>query len=837
MDLSALLLLALVGIAAPLGYYFGKRGADAAHANSQKKDEPEPALESLFSEAPLGYLEVDTEGIVRRVNREECSLRGLAEDQLVGKPIWNLNKAGDQTVSQEAFPAELRSSDIEPKRIKFTRPNGVVVFTEVHKRALRDRSGRIAGARYGTVDITAHAKAEEEVLKTTQELKAIFDAFPDVFLRLDAQHMILDYQGPKTGELALNAPGRNIRDVLPDEAGDALAKTIDKVMRTHSPAAVELSVTVQGKPRIFEARLASIHWTEVIALIRNITEQKLAVETLKEFARELQDKNDQLADALITAREATRFKSRFLANMSHEIRTPMNGVLGMTQLLLETSLNREQNDFARSIQTSCDSLIRLVDNVLDLSKMESGKFTIENVVFDLRKTIDEVVQPVAVAARAKGIEVESQINSNAPASVRGDLVRFRQVLGNLLDNALKFTSQGSILLRAELAGEMEDACTLRIIIQDTGIGVPQQQVSHLFDSFVQGDDSSTRTYGGAGLGLAIAKQLVEMLRGEIGFDSQPGQGSTFWFTAVFEKPETDSLAETGQDGKTQLNLRDVRVLLVEDNVSERAQICRHLETWGATCDELPRSASVIDAIRSAAVGGLPFQMVFIATDIQDQGGLLIGPAIKSDARLANTLLIALTDATMRGHGQVLRAVGFNGYVQKPVLTADLRDTIAEVMAGWERKEHTVVDAEPAPVPASNAALPGAARILLAEDDDINQKYVMRVLQRHGFHAELAVDGKRAVEAVLKNRYDLVLMDVQMPRMDGLEATAQIRFREGNDRHTPIVGLTANAMTGDRERFLAAGMDDYLSKPVKIEQLLSAIHQWVPNPGVPAPAST
>jgi two-component system sensor histidine kinase/response regulator len=830
MDLSALLILALLGIAAPVGYYFGRRSAEASRPPAEERNAPEPSLESLFTDTPVGYLEVDAEGVVRKVNRQECSLRGLREDQILGKPFWNLNPSDDPALLGEAALRELAGSNPGPNRRQYNRPNGQLMIVEVYQRSLRDRGGRAAGTRLASVDITVQALAEQEALKTTQELKAIFDAFPDAFLRLDAKHVILDYKGPRNADFDLNAPGKNILDVLPGEPGESLAKTVDTVMRTHSPVSVEFALTVNGRPKAFEARIASIHWTEVIALIRNITDQKLAVDALKQFTRELQEKNDQLADALITAREATRFKTRFLANMSHEIRTPMNGVLGMTELMLETPLNPEQTDYARSIRTSCDSLIRLVDNVLDLSKMESGKFTIENTTFDLRKTIDAEVQAVEAPARAKGIEISSEIGANVPLSVRGDIARFRQVLGNLLDNSLKFTDRGRIALRAELAGEMEGACTLRFAIQDSGIGVAPDRVPHLFDSFVQGDDSSTRSYGGSGLGLAIAKQLVEMMRGEIGFDSKPGQGSTFWFTAVFEKPDAEAPQEAESHTSLQrLNLANVRVLLAEENATERPQIRRLIESWGGTCEDLAPHRTVLETLREGVSSGRPFQIVLIATDIQDQAALQTPPAIRADSRLSETILIALTGSSMRGYAPVLRAVGFNACVQKPALASDLRDTIGEAVAASEklgrRPVATYVVNTPPPAP-------DASRILLVEDDDVNQKYVMRVLQRHGFHADLATDGRRAVEAVMTNRYDLVLMDVQMPRMDGLEATAQIRFREGSDRHTPIVGLTANAMAGDRERFLAAGMDDYLSKPVKIDQLLSAIQQWAPKTEIP-----
>jgi two-component system, sensor histidine kinase and response regulator len=824
MDPSLIIMLGVVPFAALAGYFFGKRSPQRKELPRVVTTKSESKVEELFADAPIGYLEVDKEGTVQWANQCECGLRGLPKEQIVGKAYWELKTGDDQQVAQQSFSSELAADSDGPRREQYARPDGRMVIADIYKHRLTDRYGRVTGIRFASVDISENTRAEQEVVKTTQELKAIFDAFPDSFIRLDAEHVILDYKGSQTADLDLKAPGRRVEEVLGGEAGKCLAKAVDQVMRTHATVSVEFPLTVQGQQRFFEARLASVHWTEVIALIRNVTDRKAADDQLKEFAQELQHKNEQLADALIAAREVTRFKTRFLANMSHEIRTPMNGVLGMNELLLETPLSEEQADYARAVGESCHALIGLVDDVLDLSKMESGKFAIENVAFDLRAALDQVMQPQVAAAQAKGVEMVSEIGANLPGTVRGDSGRFRQVLGNLLGNAVKFTDKGRISLRAELAGEMEGAYTLRFVVQDTGIGVTPEQIPSLFESFVQVDNSSTRNYGGAGLGLAIAKQLVEIMRGEIGAESQPGQGSTFWFTAVFEKQE----AERALDQQPPLDLRKYRVLLIEDSAAERGHIRSRLEAWGAYCEELaPHEATPVEALRSAASNGRPFDIVLVAMDMQGQDGLVIGHAIKNDPQVGHTILIGLTGPAMRGHGPVLRAVGFEGHVQKPVLAADLRDTIAEAIATAEKRTKGSPSVlRPVEKVRTEHKRAGGSRILLVEDDDVNQKYVMRVLQRNGFHADLAIDGRRAVDAVMKSEYDLVLMDVQMPRMDGLEATAQIRFREGSNRHTPIVGLTANALPGDRERCLAAGMDDYLSKPVSVEQLKNAISHWV-----------
>jgi two-component system sensor histidine kinase/response regulator len=824
-DPSLLIMVGGVLFAALAGYFFGKRSpASARESPRAGASGSESSVEQLFSDAPIGYLEVDREGIIQWVNECECALRGLSKEQIVGKAYWELKEGDQQQVAQQSFSSVLTSDSEIPCRDQYVRPDGRMVIADVYKHRLLDRSGRVTGIRFASADITENTRAEQEVVKTTQELKAIFDAFPDSFVRLDAKHVVLDYKGSQTSDLDLKMPGRRVEEALAGEAGERIGKAVDQVIRTHTTVAVEFPLKVQGQPQFFEARLALVNWTEVIALIRNVTDRKAADDQLKEFAQELQHKNDQLADALIAAREVTRFKTRFLANMSHEIRTPMNGVLGMTELLLETPLSEEQSDYARSVSDSCHALISLVDDVMDLSKMESGKFAIENVAFDLRDAVERVMQPLSAAAQAKGIEMVADISADLPNSVRGDPGRFRQVLGNLVGNAVKFTDKGRISLRAELAGEMEGAFTLRFVIRDTGIGVTPEQIPSLFESFVQVDNSSTRNYGGTGLGLAIAKQLVEIMRGEIGAESTPGQGSTFWFTAVFEKQE----AERAVDRQPPLDLKKYRVLLIEESASERVQIRARLEAWGAICEELAaQDSSPVDARRPPASHRRPFDIVRLAMDMQGQDGLVIGHAIKSDAQIGRTILIGLTGPAKRGHGPVLRAVGFDGHVQKPVLPADLRDTIGEAIATAEKRAPISPSVlRPVEKPRTEQRRTGSSRILLVEDDDVNQKYLLRALQRNGFHADLAVDGRRAVDAVMKSEYDLVLMDVQMPRMDGLEATAQIRFREGSNRHTPIVGLTANALPGDRERCLAAGMDDYLSKPVSVEQLKNTIGHWV-----------
>jgi signal transduction histidine kinase/ActR/RegA family two-component response regulator len=524
-----------------------------------------------------------------------------------------------------------------------------------------------------------------------------------LFLRLDRDGNVLDCKGGQSSDPFLSPDkftDHNLKDILPVQVVEQFGQTQDKVRRTGALEVLEFMA--EGRPgrQIYESRLLPLSWDHWIAVVRNITERKSSELKLTEYAQELERKNEELETALATAREATQLRSRFLANMSHEIRTPMNGVLGMTDFLLATRLTAEQQEFAESIKRSADSLLALINDILDLSKIEAGKLRLDRVPFQLGTVLAELGSLFALEARSKGLEFVCSVPSDLPRVVVGDPGRLRQVLRNLLGNALKFTDYGEIGVQAELLNEATNVIQIRFTVYDTGIGMAASQQSRLFESFTQGDGSSTRRHGGTGLGLAISKQLVELLGGEIGVASEPGRGSRFWFTASFGK---------------------------------------------AAPGEIP-------AARPAARV----------------------PAVAPPARM-------VTAAPKRSA------------VQNPV------------------------------------AMAGHFRVLLAEDNEINQRITLRLLEKLGVAADAVVNGREAVEALEKRKYDLVLMDCQMPDMDGFEATAIVRSREGGTHHTPICALTANAMEGDRERCLAAGMDDYISKPVGLEKLQKAVDRWVHRP--------
>ncbi len=579
------------------------------------------------------------------------------------------------------------------------------------------------------------------------------------------------------------------------------------------------------------------------------TDIQAAQAELHRSAEHLRNSNCQLDKALQEAQEAARVKASFLATVSHELRTPMNGVIGMTDLLLDTEPSEEQRSYVETIRQCGEALLNLINDILEYGKIEAGKLELECIDFNLRTTVEDVLGQFAERAQTKGLEITGLVHAAVPTGLRGDPGRLRQILTNFVGNAIKFTEKGDVTVQAFLEKDLVDAVVVRFEITDSGIGISSEAQARLFQPFTQADSSTSRKYGGTGLGLAISKQLTEQMGGSVGIVSRPGHGSTFWCTAHFAKQATCSLAIMPS-----AELTGRRVLILDDNESNRI-ILHHLVTgWGMVADQAQDADSAIALLEQQAEKGLSYDVAIVDMLMPGKDGLQFAKEMKAHPVGSLVRLVILTSLIQRGHAELARQAGFVAYLTKPIRHDQLSNCLRTVLglSGIVNEGKPAVATEPAPALITQHTLAGiesAPRILVAEDNLINQKLTIRILEKLGYQSDVVGNGQEALAVLAKGSYALVLMDCQMPIIDGFEATKLLRQREATDqepaapdscktRHIPIVALTANAMRGDRERCLAAGMDDYLTKPVRKDDLKGVLERWIPlpvHPQVPFPS--
>jgi len=806
-------------------------GAVVMHINITERRRIEAELkahEQSMSEAQriahLGSWEHDAASGKVKWSHEEWQIFGL--DQREFGPSFEeflaMVHPDDRHIVKRINERSQQSKEAAAYDYRIIRPDGTVRVLHANGSILCDAQGQVVKITGTDQDITEQKQIEAQLMKRDSEL-------------VEAQHLAL--MGNWEWDIATNITTWSdaLYEIYEIKRGDIQPSFEGYIQVVHPDDRENVVRLAEGAVRdgqnySYEHRILrpdktiAHHHVKVRAVLGPDGRPIKMFGTAQDVTDRVHLEND-LKQARDVAIESARLKSEFLANMSHEIRTPMNGVIGMTGLLLDTDLDEEQRDFAETIRSSGDALLTIINDILDFSKIEAGKLQFETLDFDLSNAVESTVELMAERAHGKQIELACLVYSDVTRSLCGDPGRLRQVLTNLIGNAIKFTARGEVVVRAEKDSETADDTVVRFTVTDTGIGISEAARKTLFQAFTQADGSTTRKYGGTGLGLAISKQLVELMDGEIGVTSTEGKGSTFWFTARFAKQKLP-VVKTRPD---LLSLDRLHALIVDDNFTNRKILAHQLDSWGMTHEEAGSGMQALELLRSAATRGTPYDLAILDFMMPGMDGFELARTIKSEPAIAAVPVVLLTSFGQRGDGASARAAGIAAYLTKPVRQSQLFDCLANVVsqtlglaepAGTSDliTKHTLAEGKP----MSNKL------ILVAEDNIVNQKVAVRQLQKLGYRADTVADGREALEALGRIAYDLVLMDCQMPEMDGYEATAEIRRIEGPTKRTPVVAMTAHALTGDREKCLAAGMDEYITKPVKSEELKRVVELFLEN---------
>jgi PAS domain S-box-containing protein len=766
-------------------------------------------------------------------NEAFCRTYGYQQSELQGQHVGILRASrNDPEVLEQILPATLAAGWQGEllNRAKDGREFLVALTTS----PVRDDSGRTIALIGVARDITERKRAEEELKQSEARFRDLVENTSDLIWEADAH-----------GRCVYCSPG--IVEILGLEREQLLGKSpLDFTTPEERPVRQTLYQNFLAHPRPFRGlELAKIHRDGSVRVLETsgvpICDAAGRCSGYRGITRDVTARKraeEELRAAMVAAEAADRAKSEFLATISHEIRTPMNGIIGMNELLLGTSLSSEQRSYGEALQVSSEALLAILNDVLDFSRIEAGKLELESIPCDLLACLEEVEDLLAVNAHARHLELALLFGQNVPRRVIADPGRIRQVLLNLVSNAIKFTERGSVWIEVACVQQSEAHATVRMTVFDTGIGIPPDKLPLVFARFTQGDSSTTRRYGGTGLGLAIVKRLVERMNGSIQVASQPGEGSAFALTLTLPLdpgPEPEPVAPA--------HLQGTRVLIVDDCAINRIVFLDLCLRWGMRPDEASGGAEALRMAAAAVHAGDPYRAILLDSNMPEMDGADVARRLRASAEGGESAIVMATSSAQVGEADRFRTAGCNGYLVKPIKSGLLQAALLRVLAsrsaglpqplvtaGSLIKLRDALASAPARAPQPFAG----CRALLAEDNLINQKLATRLLEKLGCSVDVAVNGLEVARLSAGNAYDVIFMDCQMPEMDGFEATAEIRQREGDTRRTPIVAMTAYAMSGDRQRCLRAGMDDYIAKPIRPGVLEQALYTWFSQRGGAAP---